>query len=418
MENTNQKGEAETFIPDPEKYKQQLTQLKTAAISLFDQMLELDISLEKEREGALSFAKGLHSQLQDLCKDCLGGTLDQKEPEPFENMEIALEELRSHEEEGVIGGDLTYIYMKNPTSYMIGTDEKGIKVIEEGAEIYSGTLPGEEAWLRDIIYISHLNCYLMADESKLYRKDIDEKPPYLLMEVKCGLRVGACFRYSNLHERLVIIKDEKNISTVNLETKEIEIEVVKKFEDSIRDLKLFGEKQDRVVCITYNCHILLYELDFEENEGSAIDHFNLKRVQGRGECGSSIAVCDKGKYVLAEIGAGHPEICCRMVIFEIKDDTLEKKAFINRFSQEIGVKLAIDCYGYADGFVLWAGLSLDDNALIQVYAYDIEKEEFLELESKRVSHQEDYPVKVHQLGDEFYYTGNLAKVMKLSLKIE
>ena len=132
----------------------------------------------------------------------------------------------------------------------------------DGAQIYSVEFPGEYRDLNDMIYFPPLDCYLLACYDKIYRKDIDGQHPYLYMELKCGTREGAHFRYSNIHQRLVIAKDCLKISVLSPETKEVEIEVQKNLEGLIQDFRLFGEQEDRVVAITATGFVLLFSLDY------------------------------------------------------------------------------------------------------------------------------------------------------------
>ena len=135
-------------------------------------------------------------------------------------MEVILEEIHGHS--GIlIGGGPSYMVIKNQTSYAIATTDKGMKVVDKNREIFSGRLPSYPTRLSDLVYIDHLDCYLLNSGWKLYRKDIDENPHYAFMNISCGGGLGVNLIYSNLNKRLIIPRYSKGIAVVNLERKQI-----------------------------------------------------------------------------------------------------------------------------------------------------------------------------------------------------
>ena len=144
----------------------------------------------------------LKSQLHSLYQD----NLNLKNLMRINQMSIDVKKIKNDAEKGIIGFGLTFLAHKNVNSYMMATSRKGLKVFENGKQIYSSKFFKEDSELRDTIYIKHLNCYLISYNKKLYRKDIDKKAPYIFMEIPCIYRVGACLLYSDVHERLIIHK--------------------------------------------------------------------------------------------------------------------------------------------------------------------------------------------------------------------
>ena len=417
------------FIPDKNhKYRQDLRRLKGRAISFFDQMMAFDLNFEEDSCRALEIAISLKQKIDALCEEHLVRKIQNEEEESqeediglsidqLEQMQFSLERLDNLEEEGLIGGNLTSMAIKNLSSYMIGTRGKSLKVIENSSLIFCGQLPLKNARLDDMIYISTENCYLLAYNNKLYRKEIDSQPPFVFMDVRCGWRVGACFRFSNIHQRLIINKDRKNISAIYLQNKEI-FKVEKGLGTKITDFRLFGQNEENVVSITYDGFILLYQLNYEQKTGSVISNFKVQLLEEEGEIGTSVAVCDRNQYVLAEIGKSTNHLTCtRMLFLKIEEDNLIIKSSIDTYFDLVGQKLALDCYGYARNHLLWVGLSRLEGGVAQVYDYDIERGELKELEEMRVVHQELDPAKIHKFQDEFYYTGSYGTIMKLSLGI-
>ena len=339
----------------------------------------------------------------------------------LEKIGFEVEKLENHHDKGaesLIGDNLTHIAVKSPVSYLIATKEKGLKLFDIDSEVYSGRLPIHGAWLTDMIYIEPLDCYLLNHHHKIFRKDIDGRPPRLFMDVKCGYRVGASFRYSEVHDRLIVNKDNRKIAAINLEEKKVEFELRKRYGDDINDFKLSRKKEDKVVAITKNGQVLLYILDFEKKTGSVVSHSSIELLKERFESGKSISLCSRNKHILVEIGQFWTSfICSRMVVFSIEDNKLVKKAVIDQYSQKIGSKYALEYYGYAGTHALWIGLSWNTDGQAHLFDYDDESGEFKELEEKRVAHQERDPAKIVRLGNQFYYSGHGGKVMRLCLTV-
>ena len=72
----------------------------------------------------------------------------------------------------------TKIALKNHNSYLIGNMEE-LRLRENEKEVYFGSSPQLDSLIRAIIYIPSLNAYFIVYSDNLYRKDVDDKPPYL-----------------------------------------------------------------------------------------------------------------------------------------------------------------------------------------------------------------------------------------------
>ena len=337
--------------------------------------------------------------------------------EQVEGVELVVEKAKGLEEEGLIGDEWTHVALKNRNSYMIGTMLKGLKIKENGALVYSGKLPEDEGILTDMIYVESLNCYLIASLYQIKRKDIDEKPPYLYMNYDCGSRIGGCFRFSKIHERLIVSKHSQNISAIDLERKQVEIEVENGVGNDIIDFRLFGEQENRVIAVTGDGHVILYSLDYTQKRGSVVNSFNIELNCGRKEMPKSLSVCDKNEYCFVEIGQSESDsLCSRMILFKIRGDSLIKKASIDQHSQNLGHKYALESLGYFGRFILWVGLSMLENGVAQLYVYNTETSKFKELVGRRLSHREEDPVKIHRVGSYLYYTGRYGRLMRLRVK--
>ena len=82
------------------------------------------------------------------------------------------------------------------------------------------------------------------------------------------------------------------------------------------------------------------------------------------------------------------------------------------------MQYALESLGYVDKHILWVGLSRKRNGPAHIYDYDMETHDLRELEEKRKDHGENYPCKLHPLGDSFCYTGDHGKLMSLNLIVE
>ena len=91
----------------------------------------------------------------------------------------------------MIGGEWTFLAFKNSNSFGIGTNRKGLILIENSARIFCQRFSLHENKLRGLIYIDHLDCYLLNLCSKIFRKDLTDQPPYLYMDIFCRYRAGA-----------------------------------------------------------------------------------------------------------------------------------------------------------------------------------------------------------------------------------
>ena len=314
--------------------------------------------------------------------------------------------------EGLIGDNATLIGMKSPTSFLIGTSWNGLLLLEDKANVFSSELPDSAQYIRDIIYTPHLDSYFLAFNDKLYKKDIDDKPPYPFMNVNCGSRYGACLGYSTRHQRLIINKDSETISLLNTETRKLEVEMKKKVGNKIMDFRLLGKDEQRVVSLTGDGHIILYNLSQPESRG-VVSYHRIKLLEKRSEVCRSLAACGEGKTVLVAIGGFGG--CSRMLLFKFVDDNLMNVASIDCLGKGLRSKLALECFGSVDTHILWVGLVKDEGGPAQLYDYDIQTGELKELEDRRVVHHEYYPYKLHLLGDKLYYIGYYGRLMTLGV---
>ena len=336
----------------------------------------------------------------------------------IQEMRIYVEEVGNHRQEWVIGGHWTFVAMKDHSSYMIATAEKGYQVFEKNTLVKSAIFPSDKRWLGDLIYVKKLDCYLLYLSGFIYRKDINNSSLSVFMEVKCGTRAGTCLKYSNLHEKVIIAKDLTSLSSINIRRKTIEIEVTKSIGGNIRDFRFIGEYQDRLVSISCDGYLLLYKFNFRMNEGSVTNHFQIKLKEGRDEAASGLAVCSNGKFIFVQISQNKsPYASSRIAVLENKEQNLSIRTILDRRALERGTMMSFDTFGYMGRHIIVIGLSKMKGGDVEVFDYDTATGQFRELRYAKACHKELNPPKFGRLANEFYYSGNYGQVMKLSIQI-
>ena len=317
--------------------------------------------------------------------------------------------------------------LKNENSYFIGPlDKEKFTLFENGEILFSGKVDNSGwTFMTGLTYIESLDCYLFNNNRSIYRKDIDQKPPYLFLDQ--NYMIGQ--DYLDQHQSLVFwnLKD-RILSVVNLETKKTEFESKISMGGQICGFRSFGGEgsKEYFVSLMQDGYLFLHELDFEKKEGAVVGFFNLELDRQKNESTSCFAVCEKNQYVLLEAGVfkdGPAELkhseYSRMVLVKLEGTNFVKKASTVVRSQKIGVKFALKCCGYSGSHILWLALTstlYNQNGVIQIFDYNTVTGELKELEQKRIPHQEKSPHHIHRFGDHYYYTGTNAKLMKLSLK--
>ena len=332
----------------------------------------------------------------------------------LENVHLTVEKVKDFYKMHFIGGTKTLLGMKNSNNFLIATQRRGLILIKDGIQIYIGKLSGGYGDLKDIIYIPSLNCYFLALVEKLYRKDIDDKPGYLFMDVNYGFRTGGCFRYSDLNQRLITVKDFTKITILNPKTKKLEsLMKYGEQEDYISDFRIFGEQQDRLAVLEYQGQVTLCSLTHGRGRGQ-IGLYQIMLLNERYEEPISIEVCPRNKYLLVEIGETQGRRTSRLFIFQVVKDTLVKKTCIEPGGPRLHQKNALACCGYVGTHVLWVGMTFD-HGKAQLFDYDTKTGVLRELVDKRVDHEDGCPTKLHRHNGKFFYTGVEGALMSLSV---
>ena len=331
------------------------------------------------------------------------------------NKLLTIEEISRHKESGIIGGNSTYLALKHSTTYMILTDEIGLKVIKNTKEVYSEKLPLAGGTADSALYISHLDCFLISQDAILYRKDINSKAPYIYMDLSDFDCDRARLKYSPKNRRLIGVMDSDMLTAINMDEKRVELQV-EKSSNEVSCFEVFGENDHKLVTITEDACIQLHVFNFWMKKILSIFEQKINLIKERDEWGVSLAVCDRNEYILVEIQA-NIRYCSRMILFKVKGNILIKEAILDPYLEENRRKDALECCGYYGGKLLWIGLEYIGFERAQLFEYNTETHDLKELVEARVEHREIWPLEIHRFGKKFYYTGVEGKVMNIILNV-
>ena len=342
----------------------------------------------------------------------------------LEDLELASERLLVYNSFDNLGRMPTFLALKSdkPLSFMVATSTRGMEVYENGLKLYSRKQFGKGKKLKDLIYLNHLDCYLLALGSKIYRKDINKKHPYPFINVDCSGRNGACFKYSPLNQRLIVCKEGENISVVHLWRRQVELWLDKPGWGVIHDFRVFGETENKVIAVGKGGHVYRYHLNYGQRKLCQLTQTQIQLEHQRGEEALSVEVCDKNQYAVVAVGdlVGERKRTksSRIYLFHLAEGALIQKGVIDQYDQNVEAQSALGCFGYFGSHALWAGLTDSSSDYVRIYYYDTEFDTFDWLYDKKDFHPEYKPLKVQRFGLSLYFSGENRRIVKLTLAKE
>ena len=180
---------------------------------------------------------------------------------------LQIEQIGDYRLNGRAPCSASHVSMKNQTSFLIATFKRGLKVIENGKEIFSKRCFSSDLWLLDIIYVPDLDSYFLCYDFKLYRKDIDDKDHYLFMDIKFGYRFGSCFKYTRMNRRMVLSQARPSrVQIVDLFRKRVCLKTVKNFGRKICDFDIFGKDENYLALFSYDGLVSVLRVDYKLNK--------------------------------------------------------------------------------------------------------------------------------------------------------
>ena len=337
----------------------------------------------------------------------------------YSTPKLLVEQMRDHKGENNFTREVLLIAFKGPGSYLIGNLRQGIKIIENGSEIYSGLIVEGATSLSSIEYIWPLDCYLIACGNNIYRKDIDSKPPYIFLEKGLKYTIPRFVNNSKTILRYLCIVDHENIHLVNTFSRKREISLIKRSAGYLRNLKLFNSRISKLICTSDEGRVLAFSYHSATKRILSRASYKPKLMIRRGETPVKfeLAVCPKAEYIMLALGSDRAKIkASRVMVLRMKGSVISCEAQLDEWTTNLRLKTALSCYGYLGKVVYFFGMTINESGTIQSYEFDTRSGGFKELTEMRVSHGERFPCRVQQFRNSFYYTGNNLKVMRLSVK--
>ena len=342
--------------------------------------------------------------------------------------------------------------MKDLKSYMMGTLQGRIKLIENGEELFVWPAieakgppklvtffhPGldlgnffvqkinyfDETTLDDLHYSRHLDCYLLCLEFKIYRKNLDGKPAFLFVDLKIEGMIGSSFILAKTYPRFILSRKRRDISLINLETRKMEISFPKDHGGQVVTHHLLDEQERHLLILTHDAHVVLYDLfpgDEENNKNHLLSSKKIAFSEERKEEASNLSVGPEGEYLFVLLGTLLPMVMMtsRILILKIEggrklSDPLREVDFLHL---GLGPCNSTACFGLVRNHLLFVGICYKEVKYAVLYDFDVESRKLKEVPEKRVLHQASHPLTTQKVGDDLYYPGADGKVFKMALNV-
>ena len=255
--------------------------------------------------------------------------------------------------------NLTIAAFQSPTSFAIVKSRTVLIIVQNSTEVYSDELTRASGLFLDIIYIDHLNCYLLIYKDKIFRKDIDGTPPYLFMDLDCQFGDASCCKYSKFNQKLIVVKDFENVLIIDLNKRRAEIEIRPSDPMKICRLVLLGRAENKIVFITLLGKICVYTINYDLKKICGKQSHQVQLIDERMEFCLSLAVCEKKSYILADFFSRTAIKSSRMILFKQEDYSLTQLAVLDelQMTQDAEIHIIFECWGVVGKHVLWVGLS-------------------------------------------------------------
>ena len=303
--------------------------------------------------------------------------------------------------------------------------KKGLKLIKNSKTLYTKKL-NSKAWVADVAYITHTDCYLLAYKHKIYRKDNNSEDLYLFLDVYPGSRVGACLRYSGQNGRVFVANDSDSVKMINFEACSVEkkIRILGLKNEKIFDFKVYQETEtsSKVACLMKDGLIITLQFHFgpkTENHPFEIFRQKLPLSTTQTEQAYSLEVCSASKYGFIELitkDGSNYDIVSRYLIAKIQPKNLEILAEKSLLDASLPPHLALASF-YVGSDLMILALSCEKKSKASLIWYDSERGVVVVDPRKRVWSGESFPVAVCESGRNFYYfTGWGGGLVRIGVK--
>ena len=137
-------------------------------------------------------------------------------------------------------------------------------------------------------------------------------------------------------------------------------------------------------------------------------------IEERKEDPSSMAVCDQGKYLFLALGRRYSFSSSRLMVFEVKGHSVTTLLILDEFHHSVLSKRCLSFFRQLGNYLLWVQLS---QFSVHLYCFNSESGELQELVEKRVMHGEEFPDHIEKVGEDYYFIGMKAKIIKLTIGV-
>ena len=222
------------------------------------------------------------------------------------------------------GGD---IYRTKKCSYLV---HAAFKLYEEGEELYSHQFERAQD-IHGAVYSRALRCYFLVLNSAIYRKDVNEKPPYPYMTNINTEDLVAVKAHPDSSERLFLVFKDR-IKIINLPRRKISLSFKNDSKDRKNNRKccFFGPKGESLAVILSKRYLTIvnfirrkstHETDGVEKADTDIFEYAV----------GSIAVSDDQRYIFASHSChwNYRNFRCFLNAFKVEEDCLERKFDLN-----------------------------------------------------------------------------------------
>ena len=339
--------------------------------------------------------------------------------EKEESFEIEIKNLGDYQTDEIIGSLDSLVALKSKDSYLIATKDKGILVIEDKHIVYKKSLPRVCKGLIDAVYVETLKSYFFCNETQIYKKGANSAEPVPFLEISCSGNFGKALRYSKVNQKLIVVQDFDEIAVVNLFTRKIEIELEKLEGNEIVDFSLFGSLEERLIALTHNGWISLFNYKIEKLGKES----RLKIPFWRMETADALTVCSQSRYfcvALTSLTEEEAEVSSRIAIYEVQGNIICFRGALDLLPQELSVISSLTFVGYLGSQLVFLALECGEGT---AHLFGFEKKDptnklVTELTGLKVKHEELNPCRPVKLGGEFVYVGFGGQLLSLSFKRE
>ena len=334
-------------------------------------------------------------------------------------MGLVLEQIGSMKEYGIIGVNDTKISVKNSNSYFIATKNKGCKLLEKGVLLYKGRISSKLSWGLNLLYIPKSNYYLISTYQGVYIKFIDRSPPRLILIPK---RLCTYSLYPISPETTILYSTENRPYAFNHNRKKVQYLPEAPLINSMRSYETnLVEKEHsevRTKCLKraiFSAEISLFDLSEHCHKHNPF----INRGMNSREKISQISFSPDKQFVCyflaRRVAIQHLNYVLLTVrLFKLgKLGGFEPVGFIHFQNDFVDGDGFSECFGYHGDRLVFAWVAKHMGGPILVFDYDFKRRIFRET---RRPHGECEPSKFERVGDWWYYTGKLGKVMRLRLE--